>query len=172
MKLNTTLILLFLMVFYIIIPTILTFLKNSKVKKILDITYSVLFFIMLFVGVFGKIDINKTFTTIFFDFTNEMFSKQFNFKFWIVNFQDFIINISMLFPLGYIFTSFIKSKKVVLISFVLGLLTGMIIEISQFLLPIYRSPQLSDIILNGVSALIGAIYFYLIRKLALKNIKN
>ncbi|MGN1207955.1 MAG: VanZ family protein [Christensenellales bacterium] len=163
MTISTPIILIFLFFYFLILPFCVTiFLKNKKAKKIFNIVYAVVFCLILFVGVFFKIDISKQTTTISLALNGAFFSKTFNFKFWKVDFQDFVINILMLFPLGYCFNQLFKSKQKWLYAFLLGLLVGLFIEICQFIFPVPRSPQLSDILLNGTSVLLGSVFFMLI----------
>ena len=67
----------------------------------------------------------------------------------------------MLIPIGTYFVFFnknIKFWKVILFSLLIGLGVGLCIETLQFILPVKRSVQLSDAVLNAVSVLLGAVY--------------
>ena len=173
MKINTLFIVVFLFVYYLIIPlALIFFIKNAKAKKICNILYLIIFCLILLVGVFFKIDITKTSTQISLDFSAGFFNKSFNFKFWNFDLQDFLINISMLFPLGYCFNLILKTKYKCLFAFLFGLCVGTFIEVCQFIFPFPRSPQLSDIIFNGLSVFIGSLFFFLIDKIKLSFKKN
>lgn len=173
MKIHTYLIIILLAVFYLIVPLILIlFVKNAKIKKFCNILYCVVFCIILFVGVFFKVEISKSVTQINVDFSQGFFNKKFNFKFWSFDLQDFIINILMLFPFGYVFNEALKTKHKCLFSLLFGLMIGTFIELNQFILPIPRSPQLSDIIFNGLSVFIGSVFFVFVNFLIQKITKN
>ena len=69
----------------------------------------------------------------------------------------------MLFPIG----AFVLSqtqKKTLLKTILTALLVSVIIEFLQFALPINRTTELFDIVLNTLSGVIGYAYFYLLLK--------
>ena len=66
----------------------------------------------------------------------------------------------MLIPVGiYIGALF---NKPLIKTMIIGFCIGLFIELMQFILPIDRTPQLSDFLLNGISAVIGCLYSMLI----------
>ena len=148
---------------FVILPTILLLtIKSDKKIKILTYIFIGLFFAILAVGVFAIINIGKEVTTIAFDFSNQWANKTINWTF-NVDKVDLLLNIFMLIPIGAFGVVSHKNKKLgILVGFVLGFAIGLTIETLQFILPVYRSVQLSDVVLNGISGLIGAIYYYLI----------
>ncbi len=79
----------------------------------------------------------------------------------------------MLFPVGLFVFAISKRKpwQKLLLCLAVGALCGLIIETYQFILPIQRSVQLSDIILNAISALIGGFYAWLIFSIKEKTTK-
>jgi glycopeptide antibiotics resistance protein len=88
----------------------------------------------------------------------------FNFKvpekmriFWILNFKDFIINIILFIPVGFLFALTRRSGEdtIIVVPLVFGVLFSLLIESAQQFLP-DRFPQVSDIITNGIGAWLGA----------------
>lgn len=157
----TSLFLLIIVLGYIILPTLLVFFtKKLKVLKILSMFLFVVFLICLAFGVIGQIDIDSNQIIYKLVFNGQWFSKNFDFSFWNASSQDIIINIAMLFPVG-IFVSVWLSKKtkLPLWGLCIGAGIGLLIEISQLILPVLRSPSLSDIFLNSFSVVIGVMYF-------------
>ena len=66
-----------------------------------------------------------------------------------------------------------KEKKYsILLALLIGLCTGSIIELFQFILPVNRSVQLSDIVYNGISGFLGGCYFYLLNLISTKKRKE
>ena len=72
---------------------------------------------------------------------------------------DLLINIVMLIPIGltvvYFNNKSIVSKFVVLV--IVGVVMGVSLETIQFILPVVRSVQLSDALLNTFSVVLGGI---------------
>jgi len=61
-----------------------------------------------------------------------------------------------------------NSKFGILFAVIIGLLTGLFIETFQFILPVPRSVQLSDVVYNTISCVIGYLYislFFYLKKL-------
>jgi glycopeptide antibiotics resistance protein len=79
---------------------------------------------------------------------------------WIFSFEDFIINIILFIPVGFLFTLSRRRSNDSLIpeTLVFGVLFSLLIESSQQFLPI-RFPQVSDIITNGLGAWLGGLIF-------------
>ena len=157
---------------YLVLPFLIwALIKNEKIKKIVTIILFSLYCAVLFVGVFGVINFSKNNVHISFNFTNRWASKNINWGFNITKF-DLIINLVMLFPVGML-TYFLLQKRrfltKILLLIVVGLMTGLLIETCQFILPIYRSVQLTDVLLNTASVLAGGFlamgYLGLIKKI-------
>ncbi len=163
LKIPTTIAIIIAAVCVIVVPTVLLLAIKSD-KKIKVITYIAisLFFVVLACGVLGKISIGKDVVSVSFDFSNYWADKAIHWDFNIDK-TDLLLNIFMLIPIGAFSVVRLKNKKLsILFGLILGLLTGFVIESVQYILPVYRSVQLSDIVLNGISGLIGAIYYYLV----------
>lgn len=145
---------------YLVLPFLIwSLIKNEKIKKIVTIVLFSLYCVVLFVGVFGVINIGGGNVSIAFNFTNKWASKTINFGFNITKF-DLVINLVMLFPVGMFAFFLLQKRKLltkVLLLVLIGALTGLLIETCQFILPIYRSVQLSDVLLNTVSVFAGGM---------------
>ncbi len=162
---NIYLVLALVFLFYVVVPVLcVLFIKNEKVLKILSYIFFCVFVCVLCVGVLGIVNIQKT-VTISFNFNGNWFGKGFNFLPYTFDLQDILINIIMLVPVG-IFCA-VNFKHKILWAFLFGLFFGIGIEFLQFALPIVRSPQLSDVILNTISSGIGGIFGVLL--LYIKN---
>ena len=157
--------------FYFIVPfLIIVFVKNRKVSNFLMGTLFVMFLIVLFVGIYFKVSFvdNKVYAVP--DFSKQWFNKTINFSFVNIPLFDLIINIIMLIPVG-IFCRFATRFKFawvrILILLVVAVLSGILTELGQYILPIPRGVQLSDSLLNMGSVLIGGIIgsiFFAIKK--------
>ena len=174
MTLNTTLIIVLVSIFYLVVPFLILLVKNKKTQKILSIVSLCTFFAILIVGTLGKIDISKTQTTITFEKFGNWADKKINLTFSNLTKQDILINILMLIPLG-TFSAYATQNKSwwaqILIATAIGLCSGFLIEFCQFLFPVPRSVQLSDAIFNMISATIGATIF-VIYKSIIDKIQN
>lgn len=170
MTINTTLIICMVAIFYFIVPFLILLIKNEKTQKILTTTFFSLFIAILIVGTLGKIDISKN-TTITFETAGNWFDKKINLSFLNLTKQDILINIFMLIPVGF-FTCFCFKKsqplKQLLFSLIFGLCFGFLIEFCQFMFPVPRSVQLSDIIFNMISSTIGASLYMIYKAIANK----
>lgn len=151
-------------VYYAIIPIVINCLTAKKWAYWI---YLLLFVPVLVCGVFGKVTIAKTVTVTFESYGN-FFDKTFNFYPLAKDLGDFVINIFMLVPIG-ISVYNLSNKQKLVKTLLFGLVVGCFIEIMQLILPIARSPQLSDIILNSISGLLGGVYAMIISKIKRKK---
>lgn len=170
MQINLSLVLILFTILFFIFPTlmIIIFFNKKRVLKIVGLVAFILYCLLLSVLVFGKISITKQYVIISFENTIPWFSLNF---IW-ANFgkTNVIYNLIMLFPVA----AFVISQtdkniflKTILISFVLSF----IIEFLQFILPVYRTTEVFDIVTNTISGIIGFAYFYFIYFIA-KKIRN
>lgn len=174
MRLNTTIVAMVLSIYFLILPVfVMYFTKDDKKYRLIRNLLLSSFFIMLLIGVIGEIDFNKQTIYIGFNFSNGWFNKDIIWKF--PRFKlDIIINLLMLIPIGewaLIESKRRKLKTGIIYAVVCGLGIGLIVEFLQFALPVTRSVQLSDLILNTASSIIGYLYmalFYWIKMLILK----
>lgn len=171
MTLPIYLVIVCVVLFYVAIPiSLVIFIKNTKTLKILFSIFFSLFLAILFVCTIGKIDISKTSASLSFDFSQEWCNKTINFMPFTKSLVDIGINIAMLFPVG-LFVFAISKKKTwqkLLLCLLFGAICGLVIETYQFILPVSRSVQLSDIISNSISALLGGLFMWGI--LSIKNL--
>ncbi len=146
-----------------ILPTILVLcLKNRpKVLKICAICLMIAYFIVLFIGTTFNVSLKKGNLSISADFTKDWFSM----RFLLYSFKpvNLTINVALLFPLGFIVYSFAKENKfikTILFSFLLSLF----IELYQFVLPISRTTELTDLFFNTFGGMLSALYCKLLQK--------
>lgn len=160
--LSTTLALIITAVTYFAIPTILVLcIHNDRKLLVTTCVFTVSFFLLLFICTLSTVSINNDFVTIEFVTNGKWCAKPINFGMSPTK-TDLLINIFMLFPIGafVVMVNHHKQKKfAVLKAILVGLLVGFCIELLQFVLPVNRSVQLSDMLLNSVSVFIGACYF-------------
>lgn len=154
---NTFLLLFLAFLIAVIIPTILVFALKSHQKnlKITAIVFACVYFAILFIGTTCTLDISADNIYISFDFSEPWFSL--DFLFLDFSLKNMFVNLSMMFPLGFIVYIFSKNhsfKKTILIALAISLC----IEFYQFMLPIYRNTEITDIIFNTISGLISATY--------------
>jgi glycopeptide antibiotics resistance protein len=85
--------------------------------------------------------------------------------FWILNFRDFITNIILFVPVGFLFSMSRRSRKDPLLvkTLIFGVLLSLLIESMQQFLP-DRFPQVSDIITNGFGAWLGGLIYLRLKR--------
>lgn len=165
---NTYIVFALVVIYYAIVPIFLSLCPRSdRTRKTAYLVYLILFIPVLVCGVFGKVNIGKI-VTITFEKSGGIADKVFNFSPITKDVRDIVINIFMLVPMG-LATYNLSNKHRLLKAVLFGLLTGAFIETMQFILPIARSPQLTDIILNTISSLVGAVYALVLSKLKRQN---
>ena len=169
MQLNATICLIIALALYFIVPVLLLLVKNKRVQKWLILSLFLLYLIFLLIGVFFRVTIKNNLLKITLDFSYTA-TKTISFGFTKLYTTDVLLNLVMLMPIGYIYSFFSSGKTVkkVIFSLVIGLCIGLIIETGQFFLPVRRSVQLSDVIINGMSLMLGTLYIEIFSKL-LKN---
>ncbi|MGN0787510.1 MAG: VanZ family protein [Candidatus Onthoplasma sp.] len=160
MTINTMLVLILGVFCYFFLPfIILSCFKNEKIKKIIAIILLSLFIVILLVGTWGKLEIGKDVVRINFDFSGKFCDKKINFSFNNLQPFDIIVNLIMMIPIG-MFVVMLYNKNFVKMMFLLlivGFLSGFFIEFTQFVLPIQRNVQLSDVIFNMISVIMGGL---------------
>jgi glycopeptide antibiotics resistance protein len=82
---------------------------------------------------------------------------------WSTNFVDFITNIFLFIPIGFLLRLNRRQSKDILClnAFIIGLLLSSAIEFAQMFIP-GRYTQLIDVITNGLGAWLGAVFFILL----------
>lgn len=119
----------------------------------------IMYAIILFFGITGRVVIDNKFAIVSLDYSANWCDKTINFSLEKIDKIDLLINIVMLIPIGltvvYFNNKSIVSKFVVLV--IVGVVMGVLLETIQFVLPVVRSVQLSDVLLNTFSVVIGGI---------------
>ena len=140
------------------------FVKNKNTLKILAIIYTVIFIILLYLCVTIDVDMDFDKVEITFRVGTEWCSKSINWKPISGDIKDITVNIAMLFPIGLIVNVFGSNLKYNVIKCaIIGFCIGVSIECVQYIFPVMRYVQLSDLLLNTLSAVIGGIYFAIIK---------
>ena len=165
MKINTILVLVLGGICYLVLPFLILLIKNEKTRKIVASICLVGFVGVLLIGVWSVVDANKDYVNITFNFGGKWCNKTMKWDFSNISTFDLVINLVMLFPIGIFSFYFFKNKKILtkfLLLTLIGAFCGSFIELSQYILPISRSVQLSDIVFNTISVLFGGIicWFY------------
>lgn len=170
MEINLILAIIILTSLFLIVPTfaIVVFFNNKKILKNLGIVFFVFYLVGLFVLVLGQVNLVGEKVTLYF-YTD---SKWFNIYFLWADFGkiNILINLFMLFPVsGFVFSQ--TENKCLLKTILLSFLISLLIETTQFILPINRCTEVFDIVLNVCSGIIGYTYFCLLFKI-IKKIKK
>lgn len=158
-------------VFYILATILLVaFFNHDKIVKTLAIVFASLYILLLIIGVFSDCSIEAGKVFIAFKPVTIWGGKTINLRFWHFSKIDFIINLVLLAPIGEVLVlALIKNnnniKKIFLILFICGLCAGLFIETVQFFIPYNRSVQLSDVIFNTISMMLGGGAYILLLKL-------
>lgn len=139
-------------------------------KKLITIIATILFCIYLSVLIVGVFSNDGNFKNLSFVASCKWAAKQISWSPIPKTISDFLINIIMLMPIGLYIGAI--CKKPLLKSIIIGFSIGLFIETMQFVLPISRSPQLSDMLLNGISAILGCLYMMFIMWIKHKKIKE
>ena len=154
----------------LILPTILFVLLKNK-PKALKICAAVLFavyLVFLFIGTTASISLKSGNVYIAFNFDKEWFSMDFSW-FGLTKINT-LINLFLLFPVGFV-TYVFSNKHQFLKTILFSLAISLIIETYQFVLPIHRNTEVSDVIFNTLSGLISATYCEALNKILKRNKK-
>lgn len=165
MKLMNTILVVFLLaIIFALIPMILLFTlkKIEHIKKAFSILL-IFYCILIFIGVFSKVEIGEKIIVGFYKI-NKNSERFFNFSIVTHNYQDIVINLLMFIPFGFYVCSLFK-KLAIIKTTCIGAVSSIFIESVQYFLPEVRSAQLTDIVLNTLSCLIGSIAYLLMFRL-------
>jgi len=164
MRLNINLIIILAFILMVVLPTIILIMlkKHKKALKITAIFLAVVYFVLLFIGTTFKFKIKGDFVLINADFSHEWFSM----RFLPYSFapRNVFINLAMMFPVGFLVYIFSKNRrflKTILFAFLLSIF----IEFYQFLLPVSRTTEITDVLFNTLSGIISAVYCHFLTKL-------
>lgn len=174
MYFNTWVVILISFICYIILPLAVLFCKNIKVQKTLILCMFLAYIIILIVGVTAKVEIGKDKVYVHYVNTGSWANKHIFWDFSRISKWDFLINLFMLMPVG-LFLAYRLNNfsfgKLMLILLGVGLLIGLTIETTQFILPIPRNVQLSDVFLNSISIALGGCQLKLYELIARRKEK-
>ena len=159
---NTFLFLILAFVLAVVAPTVLVFAlkKNQKALKITTIVFACIYFVCLFIGTTAKLEISADKVTVAFNFTEPWCSL--DFLFLDFSLKNMFVNIVMMFPLGFIVYVF-TNKKPFAKTIIFALCLSLFIELYQFILPIYRNTEITDIIYNVLSGVASATYCLILK---------
>lgn len=167
MFLNLWAVLITALILYFVLPILVfTFIKSKKTKRIIANSLFIIYVVLLLIGVWAKVMITSQEVKVVFDFTYTA-QKAISWGFTRLKTSDILINLVMLIPVGLIISintnkSFIKTM---VLGAVVGVVCGVIIEVGQFVLPVKRYTQLSDVVLNTISVLFGVVFGQLLKKI-------
>lgn len=159
---NINIVLTILIILFVGLPTtVFLVLKNNKYIKVLYTVLICLYIAIICLGCFTNISFSKGLTFSPYKHST-WFAHKFVFDVFSTKIKDFFINIMMLIPLGYLLPALFK-KNVVVKTIIFGFVFSLSIELTQFVFPISRLPQLSDIIFNTLGCAIGTLFFVLVK---------
>lgn len=168
MTINITFAIAISVVLMVILPVVLMiFIKKQRVLNALVKSLFIIYLCFLAIGVFGKIDIKNGNFILEFATTDKWFDFS---KFHLYSFGTFnvLINLFMLFPVGALAYISFEEKKF-LNATLLAFFISLFIESMQLILPIARSVELTDIVYNTLSGMIGYCFFALVLKATKKK---
>jgi len=150
------------LVFYFVVPFIvIVFGKSKSIGSIIISILSLLFLMALVIGLYSTLTFKNNAVFFNFDFTNLWFNKNINWQLKLPTKFDFIINIILLIPVGVACRYFTQNKKLgirIIILTIVAFVTGILTELGQYILPVYRSVQLTDTLLNIISVILGGCF--------------
>ena len=158
--------------FFVFYPLLVLFLcKNSKkLLKIISIISFVCYIFLLSILVFGNITIEND----IFKVNLKTNAPWLSLNFCVASFStsNILYNLIMMFPIpafifansNYLFSnskSFInKSKNIFLKSTIISFIISLLIELLQFILPVFRTTEILDLVLNSLSGVLGFFFFF------------
>ena len=164
MKININLAIILISLLMVVLPTLLLIVlkKHQKALKTTAIVFAVVYFVMLFIGTTFKFKIIDDYVLVSADFSKEWFSM----RFLPYSFakRNMLVNLVMMFPVGFLVYIFSKKHRFIK-TILLALILSFVIEFYQFMLPISRTTELTDLLFNGLSGIISASYCYFLTKL-------
>lgn len=160
MILNSTTTLIIALVCYFVVPfLVILFVKNERALKIFTWIIFSIYLVILLIGVWTRVSIKNGVVNISLDYSYGFFNKSVSWGFLKLTAFDIAVNLIMLLPVGVVYCIIkpMKFPKQLLKGLILGLILGICIELGQFILPVQRSVQLSDVVFNTISVIVGVI---------------
>lgn len=133
--------------------------KANKINKIASTLGIVSFLALTALFTLPRVIMNSQQISLFFETNGKWFSKSFSTTFYGDDTFHTILNALMLSPIGIMSVQHSKAsgkKHSLARGIILGLITGTAIETLQWALPIARTPDVYDILLNTAGASLGA----------------
>lgn len=133
--------------------------KANKINKIASAIGIVSFWALTALFTLPRVIMNSQQISLFFETTGKWFSKRFATTFYSGDTFHAILNTLMLSPIGIMSVQHSKAsgkKHSLARGIILGLITGTAIETLQWALPVARTPDIFDILLNTAGASLGA----------------
>ncbi len=164
-----------LLITYIIaLPLLLFLVKNQKALKIIMVIFLVGYLVLLFLNTTSYMRVSKDGISIVVSIKGGWFDKKPILNILPYDFDDFYKNIILGLPLGTCVVILKQNKfwKCMIYAFFIGFGVSFGIEFIQYATPLYRFPQLSDLIFNTLSCMLGALYTFGLMKLKEKLLKR
>ncbi len=162
-----------LITYLISLPVLLFLVKSLKALKIIMTLLLVCYLVLLFLNTTSYMRVGRGGISIAVSVKGGWFDKKPMLDILPYDFEDFYKNIIMLLPLGTCVAALKQCKlwKCMVYAFFIGFGVSFCIEFIQYATPLYRFPQLSDLIFNTLSCMLGALYTIGIIKLKEKILK-
>ena len=166
MRINILFACLMMFLLMVVLPTILLVVlkKHQRFLRVCTIILSIVYFIFLFVGTTAKVFIQGNEVVLYYNFSYEWFSMRF--LPYSFAFRNIAVNLALFFPIGFIVYIFAKNRKFVK-TIIFAFLLSILVEFYQFILPVGRTTELTDLLFNTLSGVISAGYCFLLQKIGL-----
>ncbi|MBO5394668.1 MAG: hypothetical protein J6A28_02045 [Clostridia bacterium] len=152
-------------VLYLVVPIIVwSCIKNEKIKKSITIALLVIYLLISIACILSFTVFAEGHFVMLFDFSGRWAAKTIDMSFSTVTLTDAFISLITLLPVGMAIEYLSRKQKIwVRIVMILGIAvaSGLLIELIQFILPIYTPVRLSDVIFSAASVAVGAIVAWL-----------
>ena len=174
MVINTPIVTILALFCYLVLPLVVVLvIKDKKTLKVAIKCLLIVYLCILIIGVWARVDITREAVKISFDYSKGWANKSINWGFYNLKLFDVFVNLILLVPLGLSYAILLETtsvKTIITKLFLLGFFAGFIIEVGQYILPVKRSVQLSDVVFNTISVVIGGIIGVFYKRLANKRI--
>lgn len=172
---NTTIVIILASFCMFMLPLLaIIFVKDTKKLRIITIVFLSLYLLVLLLGVWTRVQITKKVVNIYFDFSYGYFNKTINWGFKNLKISDICLNLIMFIPIGISYAVLSKRSylRFIIMSILIAGSISIIIELGQYILPIRRAVQLSDVVFNIISFIIGVCVGKMYIKIRDKNKSN
>lgn len=165
MEINLILAIVLYIVLVVVLPSILVFvlINNKRLLKIFGIVFFILFLTVLSLLVFGNVVFKNGNIILSFSANAKWFSMLFLWGSFTKS--NILLNLVMLFPVS-LFVLSLNTKHSFIKTTVISFVISVVVELLQFVLPIERTTEVLDIVLNTISGMLGFGFYYLVFKFA------